>query len=109
MSVLQESRPGDKIVIIQHFNASPEGEQFAWATSRRFRVGEEARFVRFFQDQHHMKHPGLGWTVVFDAADGKRYAATQTYFVTDDCWRNIKRFFARRLMRDPKRTGASSS
>jgi hypothetical protein len=92
MSVLQKSRSGDRIAIIQRFNASPKGQPFAWATSRRFRVGEEARFVRVFQDQRQMRHPCLGWTVGFDAADGKRYAATQNYYVTDDCWRNLKRF-----------------
>jgi hypothetical protein len=109
MSVLQESRPGDKVVIIQQFNASPADEEFSWDTSRRFRVGEEVGFVRFFQDPHHAKNPGLGWTVVFETPDGKRYAATQTYFVTEDCWRNLKRFFARRLMRDPKHAKASKT
>jgi hypothetical protein len=109
MSVLQEAQPDDEIVIIQQFNTSPDGEGFSWQTSRRFGVGEQVRFVHFRQDAHYKDHPGLGWTVVFDTADGKRYAATQTYFVTEEWWQNLKRFFARRLMRDPKRRQASSS
>ena len=44
-----------------------------------------------------------GWMVVFETADGKRYAATQTYFVTTECWKTIKQFFARRLLREPGR------
>jgi hypothetical protein len=28
--------------------------------------------------------------VLFDAADGKRYAATQRYFVTEECWQGLK-------------------
>jgi hypothetical protein len=107
MSVIQETQAGDEIVIIQEFTASPEEEGISWDTSRKFKVDERIRLVRFFQDQYAQDLPGLGWTVVFDAADGKRYAATQTHFVTEECWRNMKRFFARRLMRDPNRRKAS--
>lgn len=108
MSVIQETQAGDEIVVIQEFNASPEGEGFSWDTSRKFRVGERVRLVRFFQDPRTRDIPGLGWTVSVEAADGKRYAATQTHFVTEECWQKMKRFFARRLMRDPNRRKASS-
>src|SRR5271169_3608650 len=57
MSVIQETPAGDEIVIIQEFNASPDGEGFSWATSRRFRVGERVRFVSFRQDPHYKDHP----------------------------------------------------
>jgi hypothetical protein len=107
MSVIQEAQAGDELVTIEEFNASPHGESFSWETSRRFRIGERVRYVSFFQDQHFMNHPGLGWMVVFSAADGKRYAAMQTYFVTADCWEGLKRFFAKRLLRDPIRRKAS--
>jgi hypothetical protein len=40
--------------------------------------------------------------VLFDA-HGKRYHGTQTHFVTEECWRGLKRFFARRLLKDPAR------
>ena len=102
MSVIQESEAGNKIVVLQEFHASPEGEPFAWETSRQFRIGERVDYVRFHQDQHYKNHPGLGWVVVFDAADGKRYAATQTYFVTEDCFRRLEEFFAARLLQEQK-------
>jgi hypothetical protein len=102
MSVILESQAGVPLIIIEEFHASPHGEPFAWETSRRFRVGERVRYVSFFQDPHDKDLPGLGWMVVFDAADGKRYAATQTYFVTEECWQGLKKFFARRLLREPK-------
>jgi hypothetical protein len=102
MSVILESQTGDELIVIQEFNASPEGEPFAWETSRRFRVGERVRYDGFLQDPHFKDHPGLGWTVRFEAMDGKRYTATQTYFVTDECWQGLKKCFARRLLREPK-------
>src|SRR5262249_32761247 len=102
MSVILESQAGDELIIIQEFNASPEGEPFSWESSHRFRVGERVRYVCFAQAQHYKDHPGLGWMVCFDAMDGKRYQATQTYFVTEECWQGLKRFFARRLLREPK-------
>jgi hypothetical protein len=46
--------------------------------------------------------------VLFDACDGKRYSATQTYFVTVDGWRGLKRVFARRLLREPRRSEAGT-
>ncbi len=109
MSVIQQAQAGDEIIVIQEFNVSPEGGQFAWATSRKFRVGERVRLVGFFQDPYSKDLPGLGWTVTLEAANSRRYAATQSYFVTEECWLSMKRFFARRLMRDPNRRKASSS
>src|SRR5262249_56589732 len=96
------SQAGDELIVIESFQASPEGEGFSWESSRRFRVGERVRYLGFLQDQHYKDHPGLGWTVRFEAADGKPYAATQTYFVTEECWRGLKKFFARRLLREPQ-------
>jgi hypothetical protein len=79
MSVIQEAQAGDDIIVIEQFHASPEGQGFSWEMSRRFRIGETVRMTRFFQDLHAREIPGLGWTVVFEAEDGKRYAATQTF------------------------------
>ena len=109
MSVILDSEAGAEIIVIQAFSASPEGCPFNGKTSHNFRIGESARYVRFYQDQHFKDHPGLGWMVVFDAADGKRYAATQTHFVTEECWQNLKKFFAKRLMRDPKKRSKAAS
>jgi hypothetical protein len=102
MSVILESQPGDELIIIEAFHASPDGEPFSWESSHHFRVGERVRYVEYVQDQHYKDHPGLGWMVRFEAADGKPYTATQTYFVTEDCWQGLKKFFARRLLREPK-------
>ena len=107
MSVIGESQPGDDLMVLQEFNASPHGELFSWKTSRKFRVGESVRYVSFAQDQHDKDVPGLGWKVLFEAADGRRYAATQANFVTEECWRGLKRFFAKRLMQEPKRKKTS--
>jgi hypothetical protein len=106
MSVIQESQAGDELIAIQEFHASPDGEPFSWETSHRFRVGERVRYLGFRQDQHYKDHPGLGWTVRFEAADGRCYAATATYFVTEECWQGLKQFFAQRRPRAPKRRNA---
>jgi hypothetical protein len=100
MSVINESQPGDELVCIQEFSASPDGEPFAWETSRTFRVGERIRYVSFRQSQKLKDNP-VGWMVLFEGGDGKSYAATQTNFVTDECWQGLKKFFARRVLREP--------
>ena len=107
MSVIIDSQSGDELICIQEFHASPAGEGFSWETCHQFRIGERVRYVSFLQDQHDKDIPGLGWTVVVEAEDANRYTATQTHFVTVDCWVSMKRFFARRLMRDPSRRKAS--
>jgi hypothetical protein len=105
MSAILEAQVGDEIVCIAEFSASPEGEGFTWESSRTFHIGERVRYAGFYQDDHFKDHPS-GWMVLFDVSDGKRYQGTQTYFVTVDCWRNLKRFFARRLLKDTIRRGA---
>ena len=92
MSVFLECRPGDEFVCLAEFHASPDGEPFSWQTSRHFRIGERLRFVEFREDQHFKGRPNA-WLVVFEAANGARYAATQTYFVTEDCWQGIEEHF----------------
>ncbi len=101
MSVIIESQAGDELLCIEEFSASPQGEPFSWETSHTFHVGERILYVSSYRDEHFKDHP-VGWMVVFDAADGKRYAATQTYFVTEECWQGLKKFFAKRLPREPK-------
>jgi len=102
MSVIIESQMGNELIIIEQFSGSPHGVKTSWATNRTFRIGERVRYVSFFQDQRDKDIPGLGWMVLFVAADGKRYAAAQTYFVTEECWQGLKNHFARRLLRQPK-------
>ncbi len=102
MSVINESQAGDELILIAEFVGCAEGEPFSWEKSRKFRIGERVRYVRFYQDQNLKDNP-VCWMVVFEAADGKRYAATQTDFVTEECWQGLKKFFAKRLLRDSKR------
>ena len=101
MSVIHDSQPGDELICIHQFSASPDGEPFSWETSRTFRVGERVRYASFRQSRNLKDNP-VGWTVVFDATDGRRYAATQTYFVTEDCWKGLKKFFAKRVLQEPR-------
>lgn len=99
MSVILECQPGDEFVCIQEFHASPDGESFSWDTCRKFRVGDRLRFVTFRQ-QASLQNHSSDWQVIFTAADGQKYAATQTYFVTEEAWQGIKKHFARRLLRE---------
>src|SRR5439155_7117972 len=96
-----ESQPGDELICIAGFSGPPQGVTPSWETDRTFQIGERVRYVSSYRDEHFKDHP-VGWMVVFDAADGKRYAATQTYFVTEECWERLKKFFARRLLHEPK-------
>jgi hypothetical protein len=107
MSVIIESQAGDELVCIEQFSATPQGVPFCWDTCHTFRVGERIRYVSCYRDEYFKDHP-VGWMVVFDGEDGRRYAATQTYFVTQECWRGLKKSFARRLLREPKRRKHSS-
>jgi hypothetical protein len=106
MNPILEAQVGDEIVCIGEFSASPHDQGFSWETSRTFPIGERVRYAGYYRDDHFQDHPS-GWMVLFDAPDGQRYSATQTYFVTMDCWRDLKRFFARRLLKDPRRPGPS--
>ncbi|MCI0459020.1 MAG: hypothetical protein L0Z62_18845 [Gemmataceae bacterium] len=98
MSVIIESQPGDKLVCVESFSASPRGEPFSWQTSRTFRIGERVKYVTHYRDEHRMDQP-TGWMVVVSAEDGKEYAATQTYFLTREAWRALERYFVNRTVR----------
>jgi hypothetical protein len=92
MSVLLECQPGDEVICIQEFHAAPDGDTFSWETSHTFHVGDRVRYVEARQHPHFKDRPN-GWLAVVATADGKHYAATQTYFVTEECWRGIEQFF----------------
>ncbi len=101
MNVILESEHGDELICIQEFLATPEGVPFSSERSHTFRVGERVRYVTFRQKES-LKDSPAGWQAVFEASDGKRYAATQTYFVTAECWEGLEKFFSRRRLRGPK-------
>jgi hypothetical protein len=108
VSPILEAQVGDEIICIAEFSASPEGQGFTWKSSRTFAIGERVRYAGFYRDEHFKDHPS-SWMVLFDVADGTRYHGTQTYIVTVDSWRNLKRFFARRLLKDPMLPGGKAS
>ena len=93
MSVLLECQPGDEIVCIMGFHAAPAGEPFSWAIGREFHVGDRLRLVGSNLDPHFKDRPN-GWQVIFETDDGVQFAATQTYFVTDECWLGIEKHFS---------------
>jgi hypothetical protein len=95
MSVILECQPGDTFYCLQTFHASPDGEGFSWNTAHEFRVGERLRYVSHRQSPNYKNRPN-SWLVIFEAADGKRYAATQTYFVTAEAWEELKKYFGQR-------------
>ena len=106
MSVILESQAGDELSCIESFSGSPQGVVPSWESSRTFRVGERVRFVGSHLEKNLEVSPA-GWMVLFDASDGHRYAASQTYFVNEECWRGLKTYFARRLLKEPRRNPGS--
>jgi len=107
MSVILESLPGDEIICIGEFLASPHGQSFSWETSRKFQIGERVRFAAWYEDKHAPDNP-VCWMVLFDAADGKRYAATQTYFVLPECWEGLRKHFARQQRKADSRKNSKT-
>ncbi len=93
MSVINESLAGDDIYCLEEFVTSPHGQVFSWKTCKKIRVGERVRFLSWFRDENLAENP-VCWMVVFEAADGKRYAGTQTYFATKECWEGLRKHFA---------------
>jgi hypothetical protein len=109
MSVLLECQPGDTFFCLQDFRASPDGEGFSWDTCRHFRVGEKLGYVSFREDSNKSNR-STGWLLIFDAADGKRYATVQTYFVTEECWNGLREHFAgRRRKAQPAKKAKTTS
>jgi hypothetical protein len=94
MSAIAETEPGGEMVCILGFSARPRGPdgQRIPGAQRRFHVGERVRFIAFFYDATPEDNP-VGYMAIFqpeDPADTNQYAATQSYFVTLDCWEGIR-------------------
>src|SRR5437773_2195955 len=102
MNVILESEKGDELVCIEQFLACSEGTRFSREGSHTFRVGERVRYVSFRQNQNLKENPA-GWMAVFEANDGKLYAATQTYFVTKECWDGLKGYFRGNFLQELKK------
>jgi hypothetical protein len=68
-------------------------------------MGERVRFVTSFFKNTPADNP-TGEMAVFESLDRRdqsRYAATQKYFVTLDCWEGLRRHFGRRRSGLPDR------
>jgi hypothetical protein len=99
MSAITETEPGGEMVCILAFSARPRGldDQPLAGARRRFNVGEHVRLITFFYTATPEDNP-IGFMAVFqplDKADKNRYAATQDYFVTIDCWEGLRQHFAK--------------
>ncbi len=104
MSAILETEPGEELVCIEPFSALPDGTLPGTKARRSFRIGERVRYVGYYQDNRLKDNPA-GWMVRFEPTGSRgrgRYSATQTYFVTTDCWEAVKRHFAKALINEPR-------
>jgi hypothetical protein len=109
MSAITETEPGSEMVCILGFSARPRGldDQPISGARRRFHVGERVRYVTFFYSHTPEDNP-IGYMAVFepiDKADKNRYAASQNYFVTLDCWEGLREHFALTSVTGPDKAG----
>jgi hypothetical protein len=111
MSAINETEPGGEMVCILGFSARPRGldNQRIPSARRSFQVGERVRYVTFFYKDTPQDSP-TGYMAVFEplhSEDKNRYAATQDYFVTIDCWEGLRKHFesTRRAVVGPNSIG----
>jgi hypothetical protein len=86
------------MVCILAFSARPRGpdHQALSGPRREFHVGERVRYLASFFKNTPEDNP-TGYMADFeplDRGDGHRYAASQNYFVTLDCWQGLREHFA---------------
>lgn len=71
-------------------------KMFDWENSRKFHVGDIVKYVDEYADpnetQDHLK-----WMVKFKCDDGTTYSASQLYFVTQDDWEDIIKYFKKSI------------
>jgi hypothetical protein len=97
MSAITETEPGGEMVCIVSFSARPrDSENKPLSCPRRdFRVGEHVRFVASFFKDSPADNP-TGYVAVFQPLseeDKGQYVATESYFVSLDCWNALERHF----------------
>jgi hypothetical protein len=104
-----ETEPGGEMICILRFSARPRGldDQPIPGERRNFHVGERVRYVTFFYKKTPDDNP-TGYMAVFeplDPEDKNRYAASQNYFVTLDCWEGLREHFALTSVTGPDKAG----
>jgi hypothetical protein len=97
MSAITETEPGGEMVCIVSFSARPrESEHRPLSCPRReFRVGEHVRFVGSFFKDSPPDNP-TGYMAIFhpiNEEDHEQFAATESYFVSLDCWERLEKHF----------------
>jgi hypothetical protein len=100
MSAITETELGGEMVCIVEFSARPRDSENRPLTGprREFRVGEHVRFVGSFFKDSPADNP-TGHMAVFEPLDegGQGpFVATQSYFVSLDCWAGLERYFRAR-------------
>jgi hypothetical protein len=102
MSAIAETEPGGEMVCILDFEARPRdiNDQPIAGKRRAFTTGEHVRYIRHFFVAKPEDNP-IGYMAIFrsmDAKDDNLYGARHDYFVSLDCWENLKEHFARNLI-----------
>src|SRR5262245_34571481 len=100
MSAISETEPGGEMVCIVAFSPRPRdsNNQPLAGPRREFRVGERVRFVGSFFKDLPADNP-TGYMAVLESLDRDgqgRYVATQSYFVSLDCWAGLETYFRAR-------------
>jgi hypothetical protein len=101
LSAITETEPGGELVCILSFSSRPVDDRNKHIRGewREFQVGERVRYLPYFFKDTPADNPS-GYMAVFkplDPNDPNRYAATETYFVSFDCWEGLKSYFSRSL------------
>lgn len=92
MSVIMEAEPEDKIYLISNVTVSPFGEMFSYSTAKDFIIGNYVFYEDSFKNKTSTQD-FLSWFVKFKDSDGKEYAISQGYLVTENEWNDLYDFF----------------
>ena len=98
MGAISEAEPCGEMVCIVGFEARPrdDNNQPVAGKRRSFSTGEHVRYLRQFFVNTPEDNP-IGHMAIFeplDPNDKNRYGTTQDYFVSLECWENLRSYFA---------------
>jgi hypothetical protein len=92
MSVILESLPGYSVFCIQTFHARPLDADPQKEPMHEIRVGDRVSYVASSEDEHFKDHPAR-WQFIFETADGRKFRAVDSLFVTEECWEQLENYF----------------